>query len=149
MIKIFTDGCYNQFKKLGAWVAYISFNNEMFVIHGVQMDTSHQRMELMAAINALEWLDQKNTDDPRIIYTDSQYLVQLPERFNRLVLRDFFTAKGQPVANKDLVKIIYCHCQRHQISFIKVKGHPGKERSINFQREADKLCRRLIKNSKS
>ena len=74
MIKIYTDGSCLKNPGKGGWAAIICTDNEVKKISGSEKDTTNNRMELMATINALK---EVNSEDLIEIYTDSKYVKNL------------------------------------------------------------------------
>jgi ribonuclease HI len=145
-ISIYTDGSYNPSTNRGGWAAIIFREEEKKILQGQASNTTHQRMELTAAIQALHYLEANNLVSQEImLYTDSQYLVRLPERKEKFKSSDYLTRKKQPIANVDLVRIIVSFCDVLPVSFIKVKAHLKPSPEENFNREADMLSRQIVR----
>ena len=146
-ITIFTDGsCHTQLKT-GGWASILFIGSEKIVLEGSERATTHQRMELMAVIESLKYLQTHNLLHQQIIiYPDSQYVVDLLKRKDRLEQADYKTKKLSPIRNLELVKELLPFMERSNIQFIKVKSHqrlPDKE--ANFNREVDLLSRKKMR----
>ena len=90
---------------------------------GGEADTTNNRMELMAAIAALEAL---NEDCEIILHTDSQYVRQgITLWMPNWLRRGWKTAAGAPVKNRDLWERLHAAAQRHAVDWRWVKGHSG------------------------
>src|ERR1700712_1984940 len=104
---IYTDGsCSTEFLT-GAWVAIIVLRNDKKMLSGLEMNTTHNRMELTAVIKALEFLKDSYKDISSVkIYSDSQYVTDLESRKERLTAFGFLSKKGKELPNADLVKML-------------------------------------------
>jgi ribonuclease HI len=152
IIEIYTDGsCHTKFCT-GAWAAILLVNHEKLLLKGEAQNTTHNRMELLAVINAIEFIDKKWTDVTLIIYTDSQYVDQIRNRKEKLTAKHFITKKGTPIQNCDLVKILIEQMETHSIEFVKVKAHQKPEKNLvntsaDYNREVDMIVRELMRNT--
>ncbi len=154
VIEIYTDGsCHTNFK-IGAWAAILLFANEKVVLKGVVQNTTHNRMELLAVIKSIEFVDEKYDKASLVIYTDSQYVFRISERKEKLKKKQFLTKKGTPIQNSDLVKTLIIQIETHKIEFIKVKAHQKPENGpfnasvkscVNYNCEVDKLARAMVR----
>jgi len=146
IIGIYTDGSCNPKHKIGAWAAVILTNNNETVINGYEFNTTHNRMELLSAVKSLEYIKNEFSNDVRIrIYSDSQYLVKLNDKKNRLERNDFLTKAGNSIRNIDLVKMIMDYIETMNIEFIKVPAHGKKQDYQNFNRKVDMLSRKIVR----
>jgi len=144
-IEIFTDGSCNTKLRIGAWAALIFTGDKKIDLHGEETNTTHNRMELLAAIKALEYIDKNNCKI--IIYSDSQYLVDIQIRRNKLKINNYLTKKGEAIQNKDLVEKVVSFLETMDLELIKVKAHLKKNETSNFNREVDKLSRKIVRES--
>ena len=146
VIEVYTDGSCNTQHKIGAWAAIIFINNKKVVIQGSATETTHNRMELIAVINAIEYVIKEIKEFELIkIFTDSQYVEKIPDRTSKLVSKDFKTKKGKSIQNIDLVKKLITLIETAEIEFIKVKAHQKASDITNYNREVDKLSRKLVR----
>ena len=100
MIIIFTDGSCLTNPGNGGWAAIIKQDEKIRRISGSEKNTTNNRMELLATINALK---QIKTESPVEIYTDSQYVkLGITEWINNWVKNNWQTSKKENVKNKDL-----------------------------------------------
>ena len=143
-IQIYTDGsCHTQFL-IGAWGAIVLVNDKKIVLSAVENDTTHNRMELLGVIKAVEYLEENNLEKNGIeVYSDSQYVVNLLQRKERLKQNNFITKKGTPIQNADLVQALIKQIETHKINFTKVKAHQKDGDALN--REVDVLVRQLVR----
>ena len=143
-IEIYTDGSSHTQKLIGAWAAIIYYNKTKIIIKQVETNTSHNRMEMQAVIQAIKFVDTNySTNIPIIINSDSQYVVNLVDRKEKLKKNEFFTRKGNPVKNLDLVITLIDQIETHEITFNKIKAHV-KDGDIK-NREVDLLVRKLMR----
>ncbi len=143
-IEIYTDGSSHTQKLIGAWAAIIYYNKTKIIIKQVETNTSHNRMEMQAVIQAIKFVDTNySTNIPIIINSDSQYVVNLVDRKEKLKKNEFFTRKGNPVKNLDLVITLIDQIETHEITFNKIKAHVKDGDTKN--REVDLLVRKLMR----
>ncbi|HEY4787921.1 MAG TPA: ribonuclease H [Bacteroidales bacterium] len=146
-VHIFTDGsCHTQIRQ-GAWVAIILHAGAQIILKGEAESTTHNRMELIAVIKAIEYVDEKQFKGQLIVYTDSQYVCRLSERKTRLRQNHFLTNKGSLIQNTDLIQALIRHIESHNIRFIKVKAHQKTDtESSIYSSQADMLSRKMVRN---
>lgn len=143
-IEIYTDGSSHTQKLIGAWAAIIYYNESKIIIKQVVVNTNHNRMEMQAVIQAIKFVDTNySTNIPIIINSDSQYVVNLVDRKEKLKKNEFITKKGNPVKNLDLVTTLIDQIETHEITFNKIKAHV-KDGDIK-NREVDLLVRKLMR----
>jgi ribonuclease HI len=143
--EIFTDGsCHSQLK-IGAWAAIIFIGDEKVTLTGTEDNTTHNRMEFLAVLKAIEYVNEKGPVEHIRVFTDSQYVSRIPQRKERILANQFLTQKGTDIRNSDLVdKLINC-IDLYNITFIKVKAHQKNDGTINYNREVDKLARKMVR----
>ena len=123
MIKIYTDGSCLSNPGNGGWAAIININGEIKKISGNEKNTTNNRMELMAPINALKNINSK---DPIEIFTDSKYVKNgITEWINTWVLNNWKTSKKENVKNKDLWLELHKLNQSLNVKWNWVKAHSG------------------------
>ena len=123
MIKIYTDGSCMSNPGNGGWAAIININGEIKKISGNEKNTTNNRMELMAPINALNNINSKN---PIEIFTDSKYVKNgITEWINTWVLNNWKTSKKEDVKNKDLWLELHKLNQSLSVKWNWVKAHAG------------------------
>lgn len=122
-IEIHTDGSCLGNPGPGGWAALLRYKGKEKELAGGEADTTNNRMELMAAIMALEAL----TESCQIVlHTDSQYVRQgITEWMSGWLRRQWKTAGGDPVKNRELWERLHAATQRHTIDWRWVKGHNG------------------------
>ena len=123
MIKIYTDGSCLKNPGDGGWAVIIIRDDESKEISGSERDTTNNRMELLAPINALK---EMKRDEQIEIYTDSQYVkLGITEWINKWVLNNWKTSKKEDVKNKDLWIELYNLNKNLDVKWNWVKAHAG------------------------
>ncbi len=145
-IEIYTDGsCHTQLK-IGAWAAILLFTGQEIVLKGIQENTTHNQMEILAVIKCLEYLKNENLNFDLIeVYSDSQYVIGLLDRKEKLLENNFMTSKGKKRVNEDLILVFFESINSLNIEFIKVKAHLKESNELNFNRKVDKIVRKLLR----
>ena len=122
-VEVHTDGACLGNPGPGGWAALLRYRAKERELTGGEALTTNNRMELMAAIVALETLSEACTI---VLHTDSQYVRQgITEWMPNWVRRNWKTAGGAPVKNRDLWERLHSACGRHRIDWRWVKGHSG------------------------
>ena len=120
---IYTDGACKGNPGPGGWGALLRWNGHEKKLCGGETLTTNNRMELMAAIMALESLREPCE---ATLYTDSTYVKQgLNEWLPNWKARGWRTADKKPVKNQDLWQRLDSAAARHRIDWRWVKGHAG------------------------
>jgi len=123
MIKIYTDGSCLTNPGDGGWAAIINIDGEIKKISGNEKNTTNNRMELMAPIKALKYI---NSEDPIEIFTDSKYVKNgITEWINTWVLNNWKTSNKEDVKNKDLWIELYKLNQSLNVKWNWIKAHAG------------------------
>ncbi|WP_445359943.1 ribonuclease HI [Microbulbifer sp. EKSA005] len=137
-ITIYTDGACRGNPGPGGWGALLVYGEREKELFGGEAHTTNNRMELLAAIKALEALKQPCKVD---LHTDSQYLRQgITGWINKWKKNGWKTASKKPVKNADLWRQLDESVSEHDVEWHWVKGHaghPGNER-------ADQLANRGV-----
>ena len=136
--EIYTDGACRGNPGPGGWGVLLIANQHRRTLHGGDSETTNNRMELTAAIEALNAL---KGGQRVVLHTDSKYVMDgINEWLPNWKKRDWKTAARKPVKNKDLWQALDEAVARHEIDWRWVRGHdgnPGNE-------EADALANRGI-----
>jgi ribonuclease HI len=120
---IYTDGACRGNPGPGGWGALLNWNGKQKELCGGESPTTNNRMELTAAIRALESLREPCSV---ALHTDSTYVMQgLTSWLPGWKARGWKTADRKPVKNQDLWQQLDAACQRHTIVWTWVKGHAG------------------------
>ncbi|GAB6041960.1 ribonuclease HI [Endothiovibrio diazotrophicus] len=137
-VEIFTDGACKGNPGPGGWGAILRAKGQEKELYGGERATTNNRMELMAAIMALEAL----TRPCKVaLTTDSQYVRQgITQWIHNWKKRGWKTASKAPVKNEDLWRRLDAACGRHQVDWHWVRGHTGHAEN----ERADQLANRGI-----
>jgi ribonuclease HI len=137
-VVIFTDGACRGNPGNGGWGAILRYGDHERELYGAEHDTTNNRMELMAAIQALEAL--KRACDV-VLSTDSEYLRRgITEWLPQWKRRGWKTADKKPVKNQDLWERLERAAQPHRVQWEWVRGHSGHPEN----ERADRLANRAI-----
>ena len=122
-VQIHTDGACLGNPGPGCWAGLLRWRGIEREVAGGEPDTTNNRMELMAAIAALEALREPCEV---VLHTDSQYVRQgIIEWMANWLRRGWKTAGGDPVKNRDLWERLHAAAARHRVDWRWVKGHAG------------------------
>lgn len=122
---IYTDGACRGNPGPGGWGAILEYNGHRRELKGGEPATTNNRMELLAAIEALDSLRESCAV---ILHTDSTYVMQgLTVWMPAWKARGWRTSDRKPVKNQDLWQRLDAAAQRHTIEWRWVKGHSGNE----------------------
>jgi ribonuclease HI len=137
-VEIFTDGACRGNPGPGGWGALLRYNGHEKELYGAEANTTNNRMELMAAIRALESLKRGCKVS---LTTDSEYLRKgITEWLDQWKQRGWRTAAKKPVKNVDLWQRLEQAIEEHEIQWHWVKGHSGHDEN----ERADQLANRGI-----
>ncbi|MEN1960236.1 ribonuclease HI [Luteimonas sp. MJ246] len=122
-VEVHTDGACLGNPGPGGWAALLRYGAQERELVGGELLSTNNRMELMAAIVALETL----TEACKVtLHTDSQYVRQgITQWMANWVRRGWKTSGGDPVKNRDLWERLHAAAGRHAIDWRWVKGHSG------------------------
>lgn len=137
-VEIFTDGACKGNPGIGGWGAWLKMGTAEKELFGGEANTTNNRMELLAVIEALSALKKPCSV---VVFTDSQYVQKgISEWIHGWKARGWKTAAKAPVKNVDLWQRLDAATATHRIDWQWVKGHaghPGNER-------ADQLANRGV-----
>lgn len=140
-VMIFTDGACRGNPGPGGWAALLRYGEREKTLSGAETNTTNNRMELMAAIQALNTLREACIIE---LYTDSQYVQKgITEWLPQWKKRHWKTAGNKPVKNADLWQELDKQASCHQISWHWVKGHNGHLENELVDALANKAIDRL------
>jgi ribonuclease HI len=125
-VTVYTDGACSGNPGPGGWGAVLLFGEHRKDISGGEKMTTNNRMELTAAIQALGRLKEPCRVK---LHSDSAYLVNcFREGWMKGWIRNGWrNSRGQPVENRDLWERLNELMQKHEVEYIKVKGHSDNE----------------------
>ena len=132
---IHTDGACSGNPGPGGWAAILKYGKYERELSGGEKQTTNNRMELTAAIKALEAL----TEPCRVtLYSDSQYLVNAMTKgwAKAWKQKGWKRSDGNPALNPDLWEKLLSLCDIHEVEFVWVRGHEGNE----YNERCDRLA---------
>ena len=119
----YTDGACRGNPGPGGWGVLLKYQGQVRELNGGELQTTNNRMELTAAIQALEVLKERCQVE---LYTDSVYVKDgITKWFVQWRARGWRTAAEKPIKNKDLWIQLSNIVEKHQIDWYWVKGHSG------------------------
>lgn len=137
IVEIYTDGACRGNPGVGGWGALLRYGDIERAIKGAELDTTNNRMELTAAIEALAALKWKIRVN---LYTDSQYVKNgITHWLPQWRSRNWKTASKKPVKNADLWRRLEQLAAEHEVHWSWVRGHagdPGNEAADRLANEA-------------
>lgn len=134
-LEIYTDGACLGNPGRGGWGAILIYKEHQKKISGGVKETTNNRMEMQAVIEALKQLKKPSNIN---LYTDSTYVKDgITKWINGWKKNGWRTANRKPVKNADLWQILEAETLKHQIEWIWVKGHSGN----HFNEIVDVLAR--------
>jgi ribonuclease HI len=137
-VDIFCDGACSGNPGVGGFGCILRYNGHERELSGADGDTTNNRMEMSAAVTALESLKRPCRVK---LTTDSQYLVKgMTEWLPGWVRNRWINSKKEPVLNRDLWLRLLALSQKHRIDWVWVRGHAGH---LENER-CDKLARQAI-----
>lgn len=137
-LQIFTDGACSGNPGPGGWAALLRYGDNEKTLSGGEPDTTNNRMEMMAVIEALESLKRACTV---AIHTDSRYVMDgMTQWIHKWKASGWKTAAKKPVKNADLWQRLDDAASQHAIEWHWVKGHSGHPEN----ERVDALARRAM-----
>lgn len=144
-VEIFTDGACRGNPGPGGWGALLRYRGREKTLKGAENRTTNNRMEMMAAITALEALKRRCDV---ILTTDSKYLRDGIQRWlPGWKKKGWKTSTRQPVKNEDLWRRLDELVSKHNIDWRWVKGHSGHEENERVDRLARDAIEELMAKS--
>ena len=123
VVEIYTDGACRGNPGPGGWGALLRYGEHLRELRGAERDTTNNRMELTAAIEALRALKRHSKVH---LHTDSQYVMNgITSWLAGWKARGWKTAGKSPVKNVDLWQALDAECARHDVRWSWVRGHSG------------------------
>jgi ribonuclease HI len=143
-VAIYTDGACRGNPGPGGWGVLLRYGKKEKTLFGGETETTNNRMELMAAIQALAALTQPCQVD---LYTDSQYVQKgISEWLPGWKKKGWRKADKKPVKNADLWQLLDHEATRHEINWHWVKGHSGHPENDMADALANQAIDQLLKN---
>ncbi|MFZ5639995.1 MAG: ribonuclease HI [Bacillota bacterium] len=141
-VTVYTDGACSGNPGPGGWGAILMYGGHQKEISGYVAETTNNRMELTAAIEALKMLREPCEVE---LYSDSAYLVNafLQNWLDKWQKNGWRNSQKQPVENQDLWQELLNLVGKHRVNWIKVKGHSDNE----YNNRCDQLAREEIKKA--
>lgn len=140
---VFTDGACSGNPGPGGWGVLLQWNGEEKELTGGAPDTTNNRMEMRAVIEALNALNQPCHVK---IHSDSALIVNAFQQgwINAWLKRGWKKANKKPVGNRDLWEEMLTAMQPHDVEWIKVRGHADNERNNRVDRLAVQASKRFL-----
>jgi ribonuclease HI len=139
---IYTDGACRGNPGPGGWGAWLRYQGHERVLKGAASNTTNNRMELSAAIEALAALKQPSRVD---LYTDSQYVKKgISEWLPGWKARGWKTAARKPVKNAELWQRLDQVAVQHDVRWLWVRGHSGDEGNEMADRIANEAIDEML-----
>jgi len=144
-VEIFTDGACRGNPGPGGWGAVLRYNSTEKILSGAEVATTNNRMELMAAIMALESLKRPCKV---ALTTDSKYVRDgITEWIGNWKKRGWKTANKSPVKNLELWQRLDKVSQQHQVKWHWVKGHAGHPENERADQLANQAIDAMLKSN--
>lgn len=145
-IIIYTDGACSGNPGPGGWGALLQFNDVSKELVGSELHTTNNRMEMMAAIEALKALRKPCSVE---IYTDSKYLQQgVTLWIHKWIKNNWYKNNSKLVKNADLWQNLYEELKKHDIIWHWVRGHSsnkGNEAADKLAVQGKEIAKKLVK----
>lgn len=143
-VDIYTDGACSGNPGAGGWAAILIYNGHEKTVSGYNKDTTNNRMEVFAVIQGLRQLKEKCDVT---VTSDSTYVVDtfLQNRIENWKNNNWRTSSKDDVKNIDLWKSLIFEIEKHNVNFVKVKGHADND----YNNRCDKLARDEIKKGQN
>lgn len=144
-VEIFTDGACKGNPGPGGWGALLRYKGQEKSLFGGELDTTNNRMEMMAVIEALRSLKRPCEV---ILTTDSVYVKNgITSWISGWKQKGWKTAAKKPVKNVDLWKLLDAECARHTVDWHWVKGHSGHRENEIADQLANQGVDQVLGNS--
>jgi ribonuclease HI len=151
VVTIYTDGACEPNPGAGGWAAILRYGTREMILSGADPQTTNNRMELQAAISALEALCSTPLgSEPYSIelYTDSRYLQQgITVWLPNWIARNWRKSDRQPVLNADLWQKLRALTSERDIRWHWLRGHAGQRHNERANRLANEAMRRGMRSS--
>lgn len=146
IIEIFTDGSCHTQQCVGAWASIILVNEQKVILSGSELETTHNRMEILAVIKSIHYVQENHKEIKTIhIVSDSQYVIGLVDREKKFIASNFKTKSGNDIRNSDLVIELLKLLKEFKVNFVKIKAHQKLSEATKYNIEVDKLSRAIVR----
>ena len=146
-VEAFTDGACLGNPGPGGWAALLRSHGKERMLSGGEADTTNNRMELLAAIHALETLKRSCQVN---LTTDSRYVMQGIEQWvPNWHANGWRTANRKPVKNQDLWQRLLAATKRHQVRWCWVRGHNGHAENERVDQAAREQAKHYLKHGRN
>lgn len=141
-VVIYTDGACSGNPGPGGWGTILMYKDTKKELSGSNLQTTNNIMEITAVIEGLKLLKEPCDIE---VYSDSAYVVNAFSQgwIYNWIKKNWQTSNKEPVKNKELWQELYALVQKHNVKFIKVKGHSDNE----FNNRCDELARKAIEKA--
>ncbi|MBD1373050.1 ribonuclease HI [Hazenella sp. IB182357] len=138
-IIVYTDGACSHNPGPGGWAAVLMYGEKKKELSGGESETTNNRMELQAVIESLRAL---KTPCKVKLHSDSAYIVNCINQrwYAKWQKNGWQTSQKKPVENKDLWQQLLRLTSKHDVTFIKVKGHSD----VELNNRCDELARAAV-----
>ena len=141
-VDIYTDGACRGNLGPGGWAAILRYRDKETLIHGAEAETTNNRMELQAAVAALQKLKHSCAVS---ITTDSRYLMDgIQQWLPNWKQNGWKTSAKKPVKNQDLWRQLDMLVEGHNITWNWVRGHTGHVENERVDRLANEAIDNLL-----
>ena len=139
LVTIYTDGACEPNPGQGGWAAILNYHGQEKVLTGHERNTTNNRMELQAALAALEALGGSSRVE---LHTDSEYLTRgVTEWLTKWIAQGWRKSDKKPVLNVDLWQTLHALTLRHEVVWLWVRGHSGDSQNERVDRLAYRAVR--------
>jgi ribonuclease HI len=144
VVEIFSDGACRGNPGPGGWGVLLRYRGKEKTLHGGELNTTNNRMELMGAIVGLESLKRRSRVH---LTTDSQYVCKgVQEWLHDWKRRGWKTADRKPVKNVDLWERLDAALAEHDVQLHWVRGHSGHDENERVDALANQGIDKLLHN---
>ena len=145
IVEIYTDGACKGNPGVGGWGALLQIMGKERELCGGEAHTTNNRMELLAAIRALEALKRPCRV---VLHTDSKYVQQgISIWVHNWKQRGWKTAANKPVKNEDLWRTLDELANKHHVQWVWIKGHAGHDGNERADELANRGIEQLLNES--
>ncbi|MFO8234624.1 MAG: RNase H family protein [Bacteroidales bacterium] len=147
-MEVFTDASFDPKSKTGSWAAIILHKGKEELLSEVLQDISQHGMELFSILQCLKYIENNYSAAEKIrVYTDSEYVENLPLRRNKLEKSGFLSKKGKRIAHTKLIQNFFRLMDSLPVELVRVSGHQksGVSKITDYNRRVDKFSRKILR----